>query len=103
EKSGKAFFPSTMLNGRRALRVNVNSYLTEQRHIDDLVELLVDEGRQLTSWGELMTNDEIERAIEFLVKQQGQFSSDMQRLEQNVGTVERSLGTAVNILSELTK
>jgi len=49
EKSGKAFFPSTMLDGRRALRVNVNSYLTEQRHIDDLVELLVDEGRQLTS------------------------------------------------------
>ena len=50
-----------------------------------------------------MTNDEIERAIEFLVKQQSQFSSDMQRLEQNLGTVERSLGTAVNILSELTK
>ena len=50
-----------------------------------------------------MTNDEIERAIEFTVKQQGQFNSDMQRLEQNLGTVERNLGTAVNILSELTK
>jgi aromatic-L-amino-acid decarboxylase len=49
EKSGKAFFPSTMLNGRRALRVNVNSYLTEQRHIDDLIELLISEGAITTS------------------------------------------------------
>jgi aromatic-L-amino-acid/L-tryptophan decarboxylase len=43
ERSGEAFFPSTVLHGRRALRVNVNSYLTEQRHIDDLIELLVRE------------------------------------------------------------
>src|SRR5689334_8343689 len=49
EKSGKAFFPSTVLHGRRALRVNINSYLTEQRHVDDLVELLVTEGAALTS------------------------------------------------------
>jgi len=47
EKSGKAFFPSTILHGRRALRVNINSYLTEARHIDDLVELLVIEGEQI--------------------------------------------------------
>jgi len=47
ERSGKAFFPSTVLHGRRALRVNVNSYLTERRHIDDLVELLVSEGAAL--------------------------------------------------------
>jgi aromatic-L-amino-acid decarboxylase len=40
EKSGKAFFPSTILHGRRALRVNINSYLTERRHIDDLLELI---------------------------------------------------------------
>ena len=40
ERSGQAFFPSTVLHGRRALRVNINSYLTEQRHVDDLVELL---------------------------------------------------------------
>ncbi|HYX28074.1 MAG TPA: aminotransferase class V-fold PLP-dependent enzyme [Pyrinomonadaceae bacterium] len=40
ERSRKAFFASTVLHGRRALRVNVNSYLTERRHIDDLVELL---------------------------------------------------------------
>ena len=40
ERSRKAFFPSTVLHGRRALRVNVNSYLTEERHLDDLMELL---------------------------------------------------------------
>src|ERR1041385_2990732 len=44
EWSGRAFFPSTILHGRRALRVNVNSYLTERRHIDDLIELLTAEG-----------------------------------------------------------
>jgi aromatic-L-amino-acid decarboxylase len=48
EKSGRAFFPSTILHGRRALRVNINSYLTEQRHVDDLVELLITEGTALT-------------------------------------------------------
>jgi aromatic-L-amino-acid decarboxylase len=47
EKSGKAFFPSTVLHGRRALRVNVNSYLTERRHIDDLIELLQTESKAL--------------------------------------------------------
>jgi aromatic-L-amino-acid decarboxylase len=47
EKSGKAFFPSTVLHGRRALRVNINSYLTEQRHVDDLIELLQTESRKL--------------------------------------------------------
>ena len=47
EKSGKAFFPSTILHGRRALRVNVNSYLTERRHIDELLEVLIEEGKQL--------------------------------------------------------
>ena len=47
EQSGKAFLPSTILHGRRALRVNLNSYLTERRHVDDLVELLVEEGKKL--------------------------------------------------------
>jgi aromatic-L-amino-acid decarboxylase len=47
ERSRRAFFPSTVLHGRRALRVNVNSYLTEQRHIDDLLELLVSESRAI--------------------------------------------------------
>ena len=41
ERSGEAWLTTTVLNGRRALRVNINSFLTEQRHIDDLVKLLV--------------------------------------------------------------
>ena len=44
EWSGRAFFPSTILHGRRVLRVNVNNYLTERRHIDDLIESLISEG-----------------------------------------------------------
>src|SRR6185503_13287773 len=44
ERSARAFLPSTILHGRRALRANVNSYLTEQRHVDDLVESLISEG-----------------------------------------------------------
>jgi glutamate/tyrosine decarboxylase-like PLP-dependent enzyme len=51
EKSGKAFFPSTILHGRRALRVNINSYLTERRHVDDLVEFLQSEGEALVQEG----------------------------------------------------
>src|SRR5260370_38798003 len=47
EKSGQAFFPSTILHGRRALRVNINSYLTERRHVDDLIELLQTEADAL--------------------------------------------------------
>jgi glutamate/tyrosine decarboxylase-like PLP-dependent enzyme len=47
ETSGRAFFPSTILHGRRALRVNINSYLTERRHVDDLLELLVHESDEL--------------------------------------------------------
>ena len=41
ERSGEAWLTTTVLKGRRALRVNVNSFLTEQHHIDDLVKLLV--------------------------------------------------------------
>ena len=40
ERSGEAWLTTTVLHGRRALRVNVNSFLTEQQHIDDLVRLL---------------------------------------------------------------
>jgi len=40
ERSGEAWLTTTILHGRRALRVNVNSFLTEQHHIDDLVKLL---------------------------------------------------------------
>lgn len=45
EQSGEAWLTTTVLNGRRALRVNINSFLTEQSHIDDLVKLLQRSGR----------------------------------------------------------
>jgi aromatic-L-amino-acid decarboxylase len=47
EQSGEAWLATTVLNGRRALRINVNSFLTERRHIDYLVELLRREGAKL--------------------------------------------------------
>ena len=47
ERSGEAWLTTTVLKGRRVMRVNVNSFLTEKRHIDDLVELLERSGRQL--------------------------------------------------------
>ena len=47
ERSGAAWLATTVLHGRRALRVNINSFLTERRHIDDLVELLRRESAQL--------------------------------------------------------
>lgn len=40
ERSGEAWITTTILNGRRVLRVNINSLLTRQRHVDDLVNLL---------------------------------------------------------------
>src|SRR5882724_3250149 len=47
ERSGEAWLTTTVLHGRRALRVNINSFLTEQRHVDDLVELLKRSGKKL--------------------------------------------------------
>jgi glutamate/tyrosine decarboxylase-like PLP-dependent enzyme len=47
ERSGEAWLTTTVLKGRRVLRVNINSFLTEKRHIDDLVELLQRSARQL--------------------------------------------------------
>ena len=40
ERSGEAWLTTTVLHGRRALRVNINSFLTEQRHIDVLLNAL---------------------------------------------------------------
>jgi aromatic-L-amino-acid decarboxylase len=40
ERGGEAWITTTVLKGRRALRVNINSFLTERRHIDDLLDLL---------------------------------------------------------------
>lgn len=47
ERSGEAWLTTTVLHGRRALRVNINSFLTEQHHIDDLVKLLKRSGDKL--------------------------------------------------------
>jgi glutamate/tyrosine decarboxylase-like PLP-dependent enzyme len=47
ERGGEAWITTTVLNGRRALRVNINSFLTERRHIDDLVDLLVRASKEL--------------------------------------------------------
>ncbi len=47
EESGEAWLSTTVLHGARALRVNINSFLTERRHVDDLVELLRREGAKL--------------------------------------------------------
>jgi aromatic-L-amino-acid/L-tryptophan decarboxylase len=47
EQSGEAWLTTTVLHGRRALRVNVNSFLTRRRHVDDLVELLQRESKSV--------------------------------------------------------
>ncbi|HEX8163709.1 MAG TPA: pyridoxal-dependent decarboxylase [Pyrinomonadaceae bacterium] len=51
ERSGEAWISTTVLKGRRALRANVNSYLTGRGHVDDLVELLARESRELSKAG----------------------------------------------------
>jgi glutamate/tyrosine decarboxylase-like PLP-dependent enzyme len=53
EESREAWLSSTVLKDRRALRVNVNSFLTERRHIDDLVELLRGQSAHLLEEREL--------------------------------------------------
>jgi aromatic-L-amino-acid decarboxylase len=53
EQSREAWLSTTVLKGRRAIRVNVNSFLTERRHIDDLVELLRRESGKLLEEREL--------------------------------------------------
>jgi aromatic-L-amino-acid decarboxylase len=49
EQSGEAWLTTTVLKGRRVLRVNINSFLTRRRHIDDLLELLTRKSRALFS------------------------------------------------------
>lgn len=49
EKSREAWLSTTVLKSRRALRVNINSFLAERRHIDDLVELIRRESTSLIS------------------------------------------------------
>lgn len=48
ERGGEAWLTTTVLNERRVLRVNINSFLTEQRHVDDLIDLLERTGKELS-------------------------------------------------------
>jgi aromatic-L-amino-acid decarboxylase len=47
ERSGEAWLTTTVLHGRRALRVNINSFLTEQHHVDHLVTQIENAGSTL--------------------------------------------------------
>jgi len=47
ERSGEAWITTTVVKGRRVLRANINSFLTERRHIDDLLELLTRKNKHL--------------------------------------------------------
>ncbi|WP_125937854.1 pyridoxal-dependent decarboxylase [Streptomyces sp. WAC 06738] len=44
ERGGRAWVATTVLDGRRALRINVNGFLTRRGHVDELVALLRAEG-----------------------------------------------------------
>jgi aromatic-L-amino-acid decarboxylase len=44
ERGGRAWLATTVLHGRRVLRVNINGLLTQREHVDELVALLRDEG-----------------------------------------------------------
>ena len=48
ERSGEAWLTTTVVHGRRVMRVNVNSFLTEKGHIDGLVQLLVKSAEEAT-------------------------------------------------------
>ena len=41
ERSGEAWLTTTILHGRRALRANINSFLTRPYHVDDLIIALL--------------------------------------------------------------
>ena len=47
EREGEVWLTTTVLNGRRALRVNINSFLTEQHHVDHLVTQIENAGSML--------------------------------------------------------
>jgi aromatic-L-amino-acid decarboxylase len=44
ERSGRAWIATTVLRGRRVLRINVNGGLTRRSHVDELVALLREHG-----------------------------------------------------------
>jgi glutamate/tyrosine decarboxylase-like PLP-dependent enzyme len=52
ERSGEAWLTTTIVRGRRVMRVNINSFLTEQQHIDDLLKLFVEYTKGTKLWNE---------------------------------------------------
>lgn len=51
ERSGRAWLATTVAHGRRVLRVNIDSPLTERRHIDQLVTHLQQQGDDVAQTG----------------------------------------------------
>ena len=47
ERRGEAWLTTTVVHGKRVLRVNINSFLTKQRHVDQLVTQIVKAGSEL--------------------------------------------------------
>lgn len=47
EREGEVWLTTTVLQGRRALRVNINSFLTEQHHVDHLITQIEKAGSEL--------------------------------------------------------
>lgn len=48
-----------------------------------------------------MTKEEMERAIEFVVKQQAQLTTDLQKLALAHNETEKTLGTVVTLLNQV--
>jgi len=48
-----------------------------------------------------MTNEEMERAVELVVKQRAQFAADPQKLGHAHGETEKTLGTVVGLLGQV--
>jgi ABC-type transporter Mla subunit MlaD len=48
-----------------------------------------------------MTSEEMERAIEFVMKQQAQFTTDLQKVTQAFGESEKTLRTVVGLLGQV--
>jgi aromatic-L-amino-acid decarboxylase len=56
ERSGRAWLATTVLSGRRVLRININSTLTRSEHVDELLVLLQREGTAALAGSSLGTS-----------------------------------------------
>jgi len=82
ERGGEAWLTTTVLQGRRALRVNINSFLTERRHIDESGRIAAAGGSTSVTEENKMNNAEMQKNIEFIISQQAQFSVDIRQLKE---------------------